>query len=256
MSRGLSRGLFVLSALCSLAAIAGIATQFALSSYPSGGGPEGLMLTYADPVFRAQGWVILFQVVFMFLALWGVCAARFPAAPGLIVTAAAFLLLWQVLELVPRSVDVIAAAGTWAPAWVDEVDPARRAALEANVVVWSDVWNAMGVVRRLVWGGAHLLLGLAFVTGRGLERWIGCLFLLNAARLLPRTLAWIAGWEPAAGLLGGAAWFIIGTVPLFALLALWLWRLGSARVGSPPTARAMATGSGERQAGVPAEGPP
>jgi hypothetical protein len=227
-----TRRFFRASALCSLLAVAGIALQLALSGYPSGGDAEGLMLTYADPVFQAQGWVILFQVMFMFFALWGVCAARFTSAPGLIATAVAFLLLWQVLELVPRSVDVIAAAGTWAPAWAGEADPVRRASLQGHVLAWNDVWSAIGVVRRLVWGSSHLVLALAFITGRGLERWIGCLFLLNAARLLPRTIAWIAGWEPGAALLAGSAWFFVGMIPLFALLALWLWRIAPTRTSA------------------------
>lgn len=201
-----------------------LVAQFGLAGYAVPQGPDAVPRLYLDPVFRAQEGVILAQVVFMFLALWGVVAAAREQAAGLVLTALLLLVLWQVLELVPRAVDVFAAGEIWAPAWAEAATEADRAAWATVLEAWQGAWSALGVIRRIVWGVAHLLLGLAFVARSGLGRWLGVLFLFNALRLLPRTTGALLDLEWLAGFGAGRWWFVAGMVPLFGLAAVWLWR--------------------------------
>lgn len=224
-----SRGLLSASALFAMLSLIGVALQFALAPPTTGPGVSGVLEMYASPAFRLQGWIVLAQVFFMFLALWGIAAARFRASPGAVWLAIGLLVLWQVLELVPRSIDVVAAAGSWGPAWAAESDPERKAELAAMLLGWDRVWSSLGLVRRLVWGGAHLAFGIAFIQGAWVERVVAGLFLFNALRLLPRTLAGVIGWDAGRGILADPIWFVLGMVGLFVGLLGWLWREAGSR---------------------------
>ena len=53
---------------------------------------------------------------------------------------------------------------------------------------------------------------------------VAAFFLLNALRLLPRTLAWVVGWRAGAGMLADPFWFVLGMAGLFGGLLVWLLR--------------------------------
>ncbi|MDX1624648.1 MAG: hypothetical protein R3199_11800 [Gemmatimonadota bacterium] len=187
------------------------------------------MARLTDPAFRIRSGVIFAQVVFMFLALYGAGAVRFRAAPALVATGFLFFLLWQVLDIVPRAVDAWAVSRVWAPAWLAAEDPAARQGYLYAIRTWADVAAALGIARRVAWGAGHLLFAPAFLRGDRLETAIGAFFAFNAARLLPRSVGEIARWPGLATLTTGKWWFVAGTLPLFALLGVWLWREASGR---------------------------
>ena len=67
----------------------------------------------------------------MFVALLVVAAKVFPRSPGATVLAAAFLILWQVLEILPRSVDYFAFALGYADSYL--AGGMNKAAIEAEL---------------------------------------------------------------------------------------------------------------------------
>ena len=221
---GIERKFFRAMAACAaVSALCVLVAQIALTGYPSPSSRSEAILLYNDPVYVLQRWTILGQVVLMFLALWGVTLKSLRSAPGLIATGAVFFIFWQVLELIPRGVEMITLARIWAPRYA-EADTAMRAGLETYFAVFADVSAGLGTVRRVVWMLGHLLFGLVLWRGRGLQRIVGALFLLNFVRLFPRVVGELAGWSWLAGLIRGPLPFVAAMVPLFAVIALWLWR--------------------------------
>lgn len=206
-----------------------LVAQLALVDFSVPSGHDALGVLYLDRTFRTQGALILGQVMLMFVALLGVAAGGYGRSAGLMVLAAAFVVLWQVLELIPRSIDVFAASGVWAESWRAASTDAERAQWLLALELWQGAWHGLGMMRRIVWGATHLLFGLVFVRHEGLGRWLGVLFLLNAVRLLPRTGGALLGVPWLAELGAGRWWFMAGMIPLFALASVWLWREGDAR---------------------------
>jgi len=218
------RGFFRTMAICALAAAIGVlVAQLGLTAYPAPASRAEAILLYRHPVFLAQGWVILVQVVLMFLALWGVTLKSFRAAPGLIATGAVFFVFWQVLELIPRGVEMITLAREWAPRFA-AADAATRATLENRFAMFAEISGGLGAVRRAVWALGHLLFGIALWRGPALRRVLSALFLLNFLRLFPRVVGELVGWNGLAELVRGRLPFVLGMVPLFLLIAFWLWR--------------------------------
>lgn len=215
---------FRATAICAaVAAICVLVAQVGLTNYPAPSSRPEAILLYRHGVFVAQGWVILGQVFLMFLALWGVALKSFRVAPGLIATAAVFIVFWQILELIPRGVEMITLARVWAPRFA-EADAATRVALEGHFATVAEISGALGFVRRGPWALGHLLFGLALWRGPTLQRGVAALFLYNFIRLLPRVLGELAGWSWLSNLVQGRWPFVFGMLPLFLLAAIWLWR--------------------------------
>lgn len=224
-----TEGFFRATAIAAgLATLCVILAQIVLT--PMIGSTEGgLTALRRDPAFRAQEAVILVQVVLMFAALGGAALARWPHSTGLLVTGFAAFVAWQVLEIVPRSIDLFAASLEWAEQYAEATTEAERVKWQTVLLAWGDMWAAMGEVRRVFWGLGHLLFGLVFWRGAWMERTLAVLFLFNAVRLVPRM---VGGWLEVpglAGLLAGRWWFVLGMLPLFTVLGIWLWKEGRNR---------------------------
>lgn len=207
-----------------LAAVAVVVAQLALTGYPSPTTPEESVRLYTNPIFRAQGWVIFAQVFLMFLALWGCTLKAYPRAPALILTGFLFFIFWQLLEILPRSVEMSAMSYVWAPEFLDTQDPQAREGVVSAMRQTGTVLAGIGMGRRIVWALGHLMFGLAFWNGTRIMRLMGLFFLLNFLRLSIRMAGEATGWSWLSGLAGGTLGFVIAVVPLFALMGWWLWR--------------------------------
>lgn len=207
-----------------LAAVAVLVAQFGLAGYPSPGAPEEVAELYADPLFRAQRWTLLLQVVLMFGALWACTLRAYRLSPTLVLTGFLFFLLWQVLELVPRSIDLFALSYGWAPEYLASRDPGERAGILEAMRRTGAALGALGHPRRAAWALGHLAFGAALWRGPGLARAVGLLFLLNALRLGLRLAGDASGWSWPGAVSGGTVGFVATIVPLFVLLGWWLWR--------------------------------
>lgn len=218
-----STAFFRAMAICSALAAAGVCVaQLVLTGYPQPETQADLIALYAHPVFIAQSWVILIQVFLMFLALWGAAAGLFARVPALAATGLLVFIFWQALELIPRSIDLFAGSYRWAPAYLAAGEDVVRAGIARYFEVFGDVADAIRDVRSPLWALGHFLFGLAFWKFGG--RWtrlIAVLFLFNAARLILGLVGRSVGPVWLAG--GGLPLFVIGMVPLFGLLAVWLW---------------------------------
>jgi hypothetical protein len=218
----IGRPFFRIMAACSAAAAFGVLlAQLGLNHYPQPEAPPDAIALYSNPVFVAQSWTILIQVFLMFLALWGATVKMIRRGTALIATGFLIFTFWQGLELIPRSIDLFAGSYDWSPAYLAATEDVERATLAAQFRWLDDVSSAIRDVRSPLWGLGHLLFGLAFWQLGGWKRAISVLFLFNAVRLalgmIGRSIgpAWLAA--------GGLPMFIIGMVPLFTLLAIWMW---------------------------------
>ncbi len=215
---------FRLAAAASLLATLGVlVAQFGLTGYPTPASPEETIRLYTHPVFRAQGWVIFAQVFLMFLALWGCTLKMARRAPALILTGFLFFVFWQVLEIIPRSIELSAMSYVWGPEFVETQDAAVRDRLLSTMRGTGTALAGIGVGRRVVWALGHLVFGLAFWSGTRLMRLLGLFFLLNFLRLAVRMGGEMTDWAWLFRLTGGDLGFVLAMVPLFALLAWWLW---------------------------------
>ncbi len=209
-------------AACSAGAAACVLiAQLGLRGYPQAASPSALIELYSHPIFVAQSWTILIQVFLMFLALWGAALKMIQRATALIATGFVVFMLWQVLELVPRSIDLFAGTYRWSPAYMAAADEAGRMSFEAQFRLLGDLSGAIREVRNPLWALGHLLFGLAFWQLGGWKRAISILFLFNAVRLVLGFIGRSIG--PAWLAAGGLPMFVIGMVPLFTLLAIWMW---------------------------------
>ena len=214
-----SAGFFRSGAAAATGAVAGVlVAQTLLVPEASATGVDGLIRAYADPMFQAQSLVILLQVMAMFIALATVAAKAFPIAPGLTILAAASLLMWQVLEILPRSIDYFVFSLDYARAYVAGSGDAGFIEEEfRRFLAWERGWRSM---RQIVWASGLLLIGLAAWRAAGLGRWAGAMLLLNGARVAALFVASLAGTT----LPFGRPLFVIVNVAAFGLLAFWLWR--------------------------------
>lgn len=220
-----SRTFFRVTAVASiLAVVAVLLAQLVLTGYPRAGSPDEIMAVYTHPVFRAQRWVIFVQVALMFLALWGATLKAYRFAPGLILTGLVFFVFWQILEIVPRSIDLMAIGYGWAPEFLASEDPSERTRLLNATRQAAAISGALGVGRRVVWALGHLMFGLAFWKGSRLMKGAGAFFLLTFLRLALRMVGEATGRSWITSLGGGSIGFVVTMVPLFAILGWWLWR--------------------------------
>ena len=218
-----TRAFYRTMALCSTTAAVGmLVAQSWLARYPSPEDVADFIALHANPVFIAQSWVILVQVFLMFLAHWGVAVKNYRLSPALFATGFLFFLIWELLELVPRSINLFAASYVWAPQYLAAVDESTRSIWEIGFRMFDDVSGAIRETRRVVIILAYLLFGLAIWRIGGWVRAISALYLLNSLRL---TLGVIGGWSGSTWVSGGGtAAFLLLMVPMFILIGVWLWR--------------------------------
>lgn len=206
------------------AAVLVLLAQYGLTGYGTPTTTAEVVAVYADPVFRAQSWVILVQVFLMFLALWGVTLASWRRAPGLILTGFLFLVFWQLLELLPRTYEIFTQSYGLAPAYLAAESEPERAGILASMRDAGAVLDGLGHTRRFFWGAGHLLFGAALIRASGMARVAGALFLLNAARLLLRMLGEAADLGGLVDVIVGRTQFVVTMVPLFVVVGWWLWK--------------------------------
>lgn len=178
---------------------------------------NGPVEAYADPAFQALLLTILIQVMAMFVALLALVVKVFPTAPGFAVLAAACLIFWQVLELVPRSIEYFTFALDYAENFAAGASDA--AFIEEELRRFEGLAGGMQRMRQVVWSGVFLLLGFAASSRGGLGRWLGAVFVMNGLRVAALFAAGLAG----AALPFGPWPFVVFSVASFSLLAIWLW---------------------------------
>lgn len=209
---------FRFGSAASLAAVVGIVVaQVILAPGAPEPGIGGIIRAYADPTFQAQSLTILLQVLAMFIALVTLAVKVFPVAPGLTMLAGASLVMWQVLEIVPRAIDYFTFSLDYARSYLAGAEDAAFIEGEfRRFLAWERGWRSM---RQVVWAAGLLLIGLvAWRRGR-LARWVAAILMLNAIRVTALLTASIIGTSLPFG-----RWsFVVVNVAAFGLLAVWLW---------------------------------
>lgn len=210
---------FRVGAAFSLAAVVSIIlAQFVF--VPAAPSPDisGLLEAYSSDTLRAQSLTILLQVMAMFVALLVLSTKVFPEAPGLTLLAVGFLMLWQVFELVPRSIDYFTFSLRQAPAYIAGASVA--AAVEQRFEDFLAWEGGLRSIRQVVWATGLLLVGGATWHAKGLlARCLAVGLLANGLRVA----ALFGGSMLGFSLPFGRWLFVLVNVAVFGLLAVWLW---------------------------------
>lgn len=163
---------------------------------------------------------ILVQVVFMLFALLALAFRLGRTRQVLALFTIVFVAIWQVLELVPRGMELFAIS-KWAEAVSDtSLDPA----LLQRITWTADIAGALGDLRRYFWmlaqGGFALML---YQAGRG---WLPKALAVLAAIAFLRMALYNAGLDAVLAMLpvSGTELFYVNVTPFFALLTWYLWR--------------------------------
>lgn len=212
-----------MAAVCAfLVAAVMLAQEWLLTQIPAGTTFDQKVAIQVSPLNMVRAWAVFLSMFCVIVAYWGVAARKLPNAPRRAGLGFAFCFLFGVLELSYRSIDLFAVNGRWIPRYLEEADPATRAMLRGQIEAFGDVIVALYAVLLAAHMIGSIAYGAATWGGKGLEKWLGVLFAINAGRLALRLLE---GY-------GGQAW-LRGTnrtiyapivVALFAVVGVWLWK--------------------------------
>lgn len=209
---------FRCGAVAAMLAVIGIVTaQMVLNPSAPGQGLEALIRAYADSTVQRQSLTILLQVMAMFVALIVLAVKLFPIAPGLVILAGTSLVMWQMLEIVPRSIDYFVFSLGYARDYVAGAgDPIAIEGEFRRFLAWEHGWRSM---RQVVWAAGLLLIGVAALRAPGFGSVLGTVLVLNGMRVAALLAASLAGGSVPFG----RPLFIIVNVVAFGSLAAWLW---------------------------------
>jgi hypothetical protein len=186
-----------------------------------------------DPLNRTRLWLVFLSFfllpVFVSAVVANVREERRPLASA----GGVFFLIFILVELLYRSVELFAVVGTWVPTLLSEADPMRRLVLDAQITAFDQSVRAWYFVLMGCQLLGSLVLAAAVFERSAWNVLVAGMFGVNAARLLLRLLENYAGmtWlQPANTTIYTPA------VSLFFLsVGSWLWRAGS------PASRARAS---------------
>jgi hypothetical protein len=176
----------------------------------------------SDPVSSRRMFVAM--LAFMppiFIAYWiatRVIAGAFPVTASFAAFAVA---LWFVLELLPRSFDLLAVQGRWLPEYA-LADAARRAELDRGYAAYRDVLNAVGFVRRHALLLGQACLAFAFWNRGLVGRLLTLALALSVLRLALGSLALYGGFTSLFAI-ADPLYFVTASA-IFPLLGIWFWR--------------------------------
>ena len=197
--------------------------------YPAPAGFDEALALHANPLYIARLWVN-FGHIFLALTAYSAAACllwrRSPSLAGL---GYVWFVMWGFTELLGVTTNIFAVNGTWR-AQFGQSEPDMQDRLRTLILGFEGAWDALFLLLVAFLLGS-LFYGLAAWLGRGLERWIGALFLLA----VPLTLGIVISSYTKIVLFDAAiAWVYPVLQPVSrALLGCWLWSQGRS-AGSAP----------------------
>ena len=186
-------------------------------------------LLYQNPFYMGRLWVNFIHIFFAIAAYAGAAYVLKRHSPALASFGFLSFLLWGFVELLGVSILLIAVNYNWRANYA-AADPDTQAMLESHIHGFSGIWDAMFFLLLIAFLIGTIFFGMAAVRQRGMERMIGCLFLLAAPLTIIITLDRYAGMS----LSNWIAWSypILQPASRF-LLGLWLWH--SVTTSTPKT---------------------
>lgn len=185
--------------------------------------PEGfdeVVRLHQNSTYLARLWVNFVHVFFALAAYAAAATLLWRRSPALAGFGLICFLLWGFVELIGVATNLFAVNFTWRAQY-----PLSSAEVQAQLKVlllgFPAVWDALFFVLLCGFLLGTLCFGAAAVAGRGLERWVGVLFLLAA----PLTIGIMLGGYTSISFFDGVvSWAYPVLQPISrALLALWLW---------------------------------
>lgn len=172
-----SKKFYRFAALCAI--ISGV-TTFLLWALPFGyqDGKVSSASLHTNNFYLARWWVNFFHVFFALFAYWAVVAKKMRTEAGAVSLGFICFLIWGITELLGVSVLLFAVNFNWRTNLAAATDQAAKSALEANIGIFADVWDAMFFLLLAAFLGGSLFYGISFIRNSGLEKIVGICFLL------------------------------------------------------------------------------
>ncbi len=217
----LDRGFLKVAAVCAgLSAVTTFLLWILPRLYAAPESFAGELALRANPYYMARLWV---NFVHIFLALTAYAAAarvlrfRSPALAGL---GFLWFVMWGFTELIGVATNIFAVNGTWRAQFTQSA-PEVQDRFQTLILGFQGVWDALFFLLLAAFLLGSLFYGLAAWHGRGLERWIGGLFLLA----VPLTIAiMIGGYTKSVVFEPLVTWVYPVLQPVSrGLLGWWLW---------------------------------
>jgi hypothetical protein len=219
------RRFYLALAVCSFFAAIGPMLSYGLSfTHPQPASWEELVALHSSTAYMARQWIVLTQVFMMFLALGGLAAKKLSTRPSLAVSAFVFLFFWEILELLPRSIELFAVNLHLAPSYFSATTDAARTMYETNIRALDSIIDAFAYPRPYFWMVTHLLLGFALWGKNRLEKTLAIVMFLNFGRLLLAQGLRPLGDFSFLFVIDPYTFFVILMVIQFTLLGYWLWK--------------------------------
>ncbi len=181
---------------------------------------EQQLLMVKNPVYIFRLWVVLIHILLVLASMWGVAAARYRTAAGLLGIGLGGYWIFGLAELFRVSLTLNAVNG-WRSRYLNETDPTVQEFLRQNLLSWPQVNDALFFLLILGFLIGNLFYAFALRKGVGLEKWVSILLFIwagmSSATLLEEFLGqtWL-NFFPA---------FLSYTFQPFVriMIGIWLW---------------------------------
>jgi hypothetical protein len=219
-----------------IAAVLSAVTTFLLwllpRLYEAPQGFEETLRLHQNGFYLGRLWVNFIHIFLALAAYGGAAAVLWRRSPGLAGYGLISFLLWGFVELVGVAINIFAVNATWR-AQFSTATPEVQERLRVLLLGFPSIWDAMFFVLLVGFLFGTTCCGLAALPGKGLERWVGILFLLGT----PLTIAIMIGEYTSLTVLNKfTGWTYPFLQPVSrALLGVWLWRTGAGGAARDPS---------------------
>ena len=189
--------------------------------YASPEGFDEMLQLHQNPAYMARLWVNFVHVFLALLAYTVAAMLLWRRSPVLAGFGLICFLLWGFAELIGVSTNLFAVNYAWRAQFAS-APPELQAQLKVLLLGFPVVWDALFFLLLCGFLVGTFCFGWAATAGKGLERWVGVLFL----SAVPLTLAIMLGGYTSITIFDGVVSSVYPALqPVSrALLGLWLWR--------------------------------
>lgn len=183
---------------------------------------DAQMIMRVGTLDKFRGGAILLAFIFVILAFLGVTLTKISIKPARSITGFVFCLIFVIVELCYRAVEIFTVNRKWVVAYFNESNDAIKQALLNKVTTFEDVTTGLYFIIITTHFIGSTLYGCITWKSRGLEKVVSILFFLNSIRLFIRLIGEY-GNNP---FFNGISDYIYApiVISLYGILGLWLWR--------------------------------
>jgi hypothetical protein len=181
---------------------------------------ENVIAMRDDPRVKARLWIVLLSFFFVLVAYAGVAVRVLARSPGLALAGFSFCLIFVIVELLWRSVDMFAVRRMWLPQLVEEKDEGKRAAVETLLMGFGACRVALYFVLMTSCALGTLSLGVGIWSGKIFDIVVSIVLFVNALRLFSCVLEMHGGKKKLS--IANEKMHTVAVPIIYLVIGLWL----------------------------------